>query len=156
MLIDGRARAPLFEGETAYLDASIIISYLLDDPPDMAEAANACFHAAEQGDIRLLITPTTLAEVVWVLSAAYKKSRMDIAPLMLAFMTAEGIDTENRDEITLALSFFKERNVDFADALLAARALLSGPAAIYSFDRHFDRIPGIQRRIPGRPSPQGE
>jgi predicted nucleic-acid-binding protein len=136
--------------ETAYLDASVILSYLLDEPSDMAESAKVCFDAAARGDVRLLTTPTTLAEVVWVLAAAYKKPRVEISTLMLAFMTAEGIDSEDRDEITLALSLYKERNIDFADALLAAHSLLSGPPVVYSFDHHFDRIPGVQRRIPGQ------
>jgi predicted nucleic acid-binding protein len=69
---------------------------------------------------------------------------------MLAFVTAQGIGTDNEDEVILALSSFHEKNIDFADALLAAHCILAGPSAVYSFDRHFDRIPGIQRRIPGR------
>ena len=136
--------------EAAYLDANAILCYLLDEPRDMADATRVCFEAAERGDIHLLITPTTLAEVVWVLGSVYKKTRPDIATQMLAFVTAHGIYAEDEDEITLALSLFHERNIDFADALLAARCLLTGPPVIYSFDRHFDRVPGIQRRIPGQ------
>jgi len=146
---DGAA-ASARHGEPAYLDASVIISYLLDDPADMAEAARVCFEAAARGDIWLLVTPTTLAEVVWVLGAAYRKERAHIAEIMSAFMTADGIDPGSRDEVTLALSLYRERNIDFADALLAARSLLTGPPVIYSFDRHFDRIPGVVRRVPGK------
>jgi predicted nucleic-acid-binding protein len=149
MMPTDAGRPPKRDGEPAYLDTNVIISYLLDAPADMAEGARVCFEAAARGDIRLLVTPTTLAEAVWVLGAAYHKQRTDIADLMLEFMTAEGIDSQNRDEVTLALSLYKERNVDFADALLAARCLLAAPPVIYSFDRHFDRIPGVERRVPG-------
>lgn len=46
-----------------------------------------------------------------------------------------------------ALALYGTRTIDFADALLAARALRNGGAAI-SFDRDFDRIPGLRRIQP--------
>ncbi len=151
MTIDNPAtEASSMTAAAAYVDANVILCYLLDAPRDMADATRICFEAAERGDIRLLMTPTTLAEVVWVLGSVYKKTHSDIATQMLAFVTAHGINAENEDEITLALSLFHERNIDFADALLAARCLLAGSPVIYSFERHFDRVPGVQRRIPGQ------
>lgn len=134
--------------EIAYLDANIILSYLLGEPHTMAQAARAFFGSAEHGEIRLLLTSTTLAEVVWVLASAYGKERQEIATQMLAFVTARGIEADN--EATLALSLFRDKNIDMADALLAARALLIGPPVVYSFDRHFDRVPGILRRAPSQ------
>ncbi len=139
----------------AYVDTNVILSLLLDDPPDMAEAAAACFAAAQRGDVSLVVTPTVMAEVVWVLGSVYKVSRHDITAQLLAFVAAQGLSVEHTDEVIAALSFYRDRNIDFTDALLAAHSLSAGPAVVYSFDHHFDRIPGLQRRIPGQPSPRG-
>ena len=139
--------------DTAYLDTNVILSYLLGEPPATADAARMCLAAADRGDVCLLITPTTLAEVVWVLSSAYREPRHEIASQVLTFISAQGISSENQDEITQALSLYRDKKIDFADALLAARCLLSGLPVIYSFDRHFDRVPGLQRLVPGQPSP---
>ena len=41
-----------------------------------------------------------------------------------------------------------ERNLAFADALLAAKALRSDDPMVYAFDRDFDRITGVIRQEP--------
>jgi predicted nucleic-acid-binding protein len=146
----------LHQPERAYVDANVIIRHLTRDAPDMADQALALFASAERREIRLIVTIVTLAEVVWTLASFYKLERHDIAERLLLFVTADGIELQSQDEATLALSMYHDRNVNFEDALLAARSLLVGPPVVYSFDCHFDRIPGIQRRIPGQPTHQEE
>lgn len=135
--------------DLAYVDANVIVRYLTDDPPDMAKQALVLFAVAQRGGVRLLVTTVTLAEVVWTLASFYQFDRGRIAEKLTALVTATGLEMEDRDEATLALSLYAEKNVNFADALLAARSLLVGPTEIYSFDRHFDRLTGIRRRTPG-------
>jgi predicted nucleic-acid-binding protein len=120
----------------------------------MAEQALALFAAVERNEIRLIVTDVTLAEVVWTLSSFYKLDRHNIAERLLFFVTADGIELESQDRATLALSIYRDRKVDFADALLAAHSLLAGPPLAYSFDRHLDRIAGLARRVPGQPNSQ--
>ncbi len=133
----------------AYIDANIILRYLTGQPPEMAAETKKVLAAAERDEIQLLITTVTLAEVVWTLSSVYRLTRSEIAAELMAFVTADGLETENLHEVTLALSLYRTGNMDFADALLAARSLLVGPPVVYSFDRDFDRIPGVRRLIPG-------
>ena len=44
-----------------------------------------------------------------------------------------------------ALSIFADHRVDFADALVAARMSRRGISEVFSFDTHFDRLPGVIR-----------
>jgi predicted nucleic acid-binding protein len=54
------------------------------------------------------------------------------------------------DLLVEALSLYQGKNLDFADAFLAAVALRRGPQAVYSFDQDFNRIPGVTRLEPGK------
>ena len=47
-----------------------------------------------------------------------------------------------------ALTLYFEKNLDFADAVLAIKALRKGPEMIYSFDRHLNRVDGLKRLEP--------
>ena len=48
-----------------------------------------------------------------------------------------------------ALEIYQDKNVDFIDAYLGAICLIKGKR-IYSFDRDFDKIAGIDRKKPGK------
>jgi predicted nucleic acid-binding protein len=135
----------------AFVDANLILRYFTKEPPDMAEAAFNTFSAAQDGHIRLAIIPITVAEVVWVLESFYNYPKDQIAITLTQFLHSEGLEVINLDVLIQALSLYQEKNIDFADALLAVSALSGGPNLIYSFDHHFDRIPGITRLEPGTP-----
>lgn len=51
-----------------YVDANVILRFLTGDPPQMAERAASLFRAVEQGELRLIVEPIVLAEVVWVIT----------------------------------------------------------------------------------------
>jgi predicted nucleic acid-binding protein len=134
----------------AFVDANLILRYFTKEPPDMAEASLKTFSAAQDGQIRLIITPIIVAEVVWVLESFYGYSKEQIAVTIIQFLHSDGLEVIDLNILIQALSVYHEKNIDFADALLAASALSRGPTRIYSFDRHFDRIPGITRCDPGK------
>ena len=134
----------------AFVDANLILRYFTKDPPDMSEAALRTFSAAQDGQISLIIIPITVAEVVWVLESFYGYPKDQIAATMTQFLHSDGLEVIDLDILIQALSLYHEKNIDFADTLLAIFALSRGPNFIYSFDRHFDRIPGITRHEPGK------
>jgi len=135
----------------AFVDANLILRYFTKEPPDMAEASLKTFSAAQDGHMCLIITPIIVAEVVWVLESFYGYSKEQIAVTIIQFLYSDGLEVMELDILIQALSLYHEKNIDFADALLAVLALSRGPARIYSFDRHFDRIPGITRCDPRSP-----
>jgi predicted nucleic-acid-binding protein len=116
----------------------------------MAEAALKIFEEAKGGKLSLLIIPITVAEVVWVLESYYEYSKDKIAETMTQFLSCEGLEVESLDLLLEALNLYCEKNLDFADAILAITALKKGIPNIYSFDQHFNRINGIIRMEPGK------
>ena len=93
----------------------------------------------------------TVAEVVWVLESFYEFPRAQIGTTLTQFLHADGLEVETPDLLTEALALYHdhERNLDFADALLATTARRNGPPELYSFDRDFDHVPGVTRLHPG-------
>ena len=79
-------------------------------------------------------------------------ARLD-ANVLIRFLTKEPIEQAERSATLIAaIGIGREqvgrRNLDFADALLAAKALRSDDPVIYSFDRDFDATPGLVRKEP--------
>jgi len=134
----------------ALIDSNVVLRYLTKDPPKMASAALRTLDDARNGRISLILTPLTVAEVVWVLESFYRHPKAKIAEIMVQFLFCDGLEVENLDLIIEALTLYQGKNLDFADAFLAAIALRRGPQAVYSFDQHFNRIPGITRLEPGK------
>jgi predicted nucleic acid-binding protein len=133
----------------AFIDANVILRFFTKEPPEMAEAALNPFSAAQAGLIRLVLAPITVAEVVWVLESFYGYPKSRIAETMTQFLRSDGLEVIDLDLLLQALGLYQDKNIDFADALLAGLALDRGLKEIYSFDNHFDRIPGIMRLMPG-------
>ena len=109
----------------------------------MAEAALKKFRDAKNGKVLLLVTNVTVAEVVWVLESFYRYPKNQIAETLTEFLLCDGLEVENLDLLIEALVLYQEKNLDFADAFLAVTALQKGTPTIYSFDRHLNRVDGI-------------
>ncbi len=135
-----------------YLDADVILRYLTGDPPEMAEAAAALLERAEaraqEGEASLTLTEITLAEVVWVLQRFYGFKKDRIAQVLLSFLEIRGLRVPDKGRLQHALCLYRDLNLGFGDALLAAQALSSGPAVVYAFDRHFRRVEGLEHLPP--------
>jgi predicted nucleic acid-binding protein len=135
----------------AYIDANIIVRALAEEG-ERSTQARELLSAADAGKIDLIVTETTLAETVWVLRGTYRFVRRDIAQALRDMVAAPGIRSADEDVLGLALELYSSTALNFADALLAARALLRGPATVYTFDRDFTRVPGIELPEPGGPT----
>jgi predicted nucleic acid-binding protein len=126
----------------AYVDANLILRFLVGDPPEMAEQAAHLFQAVEAGQVTLIVDDITVTEVVWVLQSFYKHTPANIAAAVRDLLLHTGITADDKDTLLYALSLYETKNVDFADALLAARMQKRRIEAVFSFDNHFDQLPG--------------
>jgi predicted nucleic-acid-binding protein len=138
----------------AYIDANVILRFLTGEPHDMASQARDLFNAVEQGRIKLVIDEIVVAETVWVLKSFYGYPNHDIASIVQELLSHEGLETDDKPGLLAALSIFAEKNIDFADVLVAVHMRQQGVQEIFSFDRDFDRLSGIARLIPGEVLPE--
>ena len=135
--------------DNAWLNANIVLRFLLKDHPDYFKAALNLFSEAENGKVTLHLHPLILAEVVWTLQGYYGNSKEEIAKTLSGMIEADGLFVEDKDVVKKTLYDYSEKNVDYIDAYLAALALIKGPATIYTLDKkHFSRLEGDIKLLP--------
>jgi predicted nucleic acid-binding protein len=133
--------------KVAYVDANVILRFLVGDPPAMAGKARALMEAVARGTVKLRVHEIIVAEVVWVLTSFYKYEANDVATGLTGFLSQDGIEVD--DDVLAALALYGSKGVDFVDAVLAVHMQRDGIGEVYSFDKHFDRLAGLQRVEPG-------
>lgn len=131
-----------------FLDANIILRHFLGDVAAQSEAATDYFRSIEKGEVRVRITDTVVFEVVFTLERTYSYSKAKIREGLLPLLSLSGIILPGKRRIRQSLDLYVNLNLPFADAYYAVQMEKLKIKEIVSFDRHFDRIPGIIRIKP--------
>jgi predicted nucleic-acid-binding protein len=105
----------------------------------MAERAERLFERARRSEVSLRVHSVVVAETVWVLQSFYGHSRADIAASLAPLLAGRGLKVEGANVVVRALEVMVEKNVDFADALLAESAK-AAKGSVASFDRDFRKL----------------
>ncbi len=134
-------------GADVWIDANVVLRYLIRDDEELFFLASRVMEMAERGEVRLHLSPVTVAELVWVLDSFYDYPRNQVAEVVSSFVKAGGVAVEERDLIIKALEDYSNLNVDFIDAYIAARAHAS-KWPVVTFDRdHFKKL-GVEQFMP--------
>lgn len=91
---------------------------------------------------------TVLADVVWTLEKYYRQPKAKVAELLTRIVSLRGLRMANKRIARAALQIYAEYNVDWTDAFVAAEMKVRNSGNTYSYDHHFDMIPGIRRLEP--------
>ncbi len=137
-------------GLSALLDSSVLVRYLTDSPPDMADRAAKII----DGDGELRIPEIVLMETAYVLTSIYEVPREVVVDHLILLLQKRNIRSLSLEPglVLEALSLCRPSGrVSFADALLWATARATEGQTVYSFDRRFPRQ-GITV-LGGEPSP---
>ncbi|MDD3927158.1 MAG: PIN domain-containing protein [bacterium] len=132
--------------ETSLLDTNVILRYLLNDDPDHSPRAAALISSAQNDAASLQILSHIVCEVVYILEGMdYPKT--DIFEALRDLGRIPGIKYTEERKILDALIEYKDKNIDFSDALLAAEAR-AREEVIWTFNhKHFKRL-NCSWRIP--------
>ena len=130
-------------GLVAYVDTNVLLRYIVRDGAAQTAAATALLESSST----LVLTPVTFAEVAHTLRSFYGLSR-EVIIERLGMLLALPSLSRSSDVLSAALDIHSAHNVELPDALLAAQAIHSGDPRVCSFDRDFDRIPGVERVAP--------
>lgn len=133
-----------------FVDTDVIIRFLTGDDLGKQEEAAALFQRVEAGEARLLAPDTVMADAVFVLSSPrlYKLPRARVRELLVPLVRLPGFRVQNRRALLGALDLFATTSLGFGDAMIAASMEQAGCDTVYSYDAHFDRVPGIRRLEP--------
>ena len=127
-------------GLVAYVDTNVLLRYIVRDGTAQTAAATALLESSST----LVLTPVTFAEVAHTLRSFYGLSR-EVIIERLGMLLALPSLSRSSGVLSAALDIHSAHNVELPDALLAAQAIHSGAPRVCSFDRDFDKIPGIER-----------
>lgn len=137
-----------------FIDTDVLIHFLTGDDLEKQAAVAALLEQVEQGKLTLAAPDTVIADAVFVLSSKrlYNFPREQVAALLTTLVRLPGLHIQNRKAVLRALELYAINNLDFGDTLIAASMEQEGTTVLYSYDKSFDRLPGITRQEPEKPA----
>ncbi|MYB84164.1 MAG: type II toxin-antitoxin system VapC family toxin [Chloroflexi bacterium] len=135
-----------------FLDTNVILRYLTGDDEAKAADCYRLFQRVQQGEEELFTSETVVSETAYVLSSSrlpYQLTHEEIRERFLPILTLRGIRLPQKQVCLNALDIYAASPFfDFEDALAVAHMEHAGVTEIISYDRDFDRVPGIERVEP--------
>lgn len=121
------------------LDANVLLRFFTRVPVDQALRARDLLKRGQAGEVKLILEPLTLADVVYVLKKQYSMPYAEIEAILLQLFASGAVEVDKRSRCEAALALVVQYGVDFEDAYLVviAREYAAGVA---SFDRHMRRL----------------
>lgn len=117
-----------------FVDANVILRYLLDDDPQLAEKAAKLL---EQGQVHVPFE--VMAEIVYVMQGVYKVTRQEISSVLTRFIMLPNVATNSEPVLREALRIYADKGLDFVDSLLCGYSVIEG-AQVETFDRKLKKI----------------
>lgn len=128
---------------TVWIDANVILRFLLNDHPEQSKRAQSLFESAHYEGTTLRVTPFILAEVIYVLAGTvYGYSRADIVTSLLQLAGEPAVSVDDSELVLQALIDYRDLRVDFADALLMAYARRHDSLVVTFNRRDFAKLSG--------------
>ncbi|MEX2426031.1 MAG: PIN domain-containing protein [Thermomicrobiaceae bacterium] len=136
-----------------FLDTNVFLRYLVADLPRQSPRATELFLAIERGEEQVQTSQVVVLETVFTLQKFYRLPLREVRDLLLPLIQFPGIRLAQKAFLESAFDLAIAKNIDFRDAFNAVFMRSLGLNEIYSWDRHFDRVDGIQRIEPGSAEP---
>ncbi len=108
------------------IDANVILRYLLNDHPVLAQQARTVIEGGAY------TKPEVIAEVVYVLKGVYHASRADIRMYIQEMLKT--VSCTESESVIYAVGVYAETSLDFVDCLLIAYHALH-KADVFTFDK---------------------
>ena len=135
-----------------FLDTNVVLRYLTGDDEVKARACYELFQRVQRGEAELFTTESVVAEVTYVLSSPrgpYRLTHEEISSRLLPILALRSLRLPHKQLCIRALAIFAQYgSLDIEDALALAHMERQGITEIVSYDRDFDRAPGVQRIEP--------
>jgi uncharacterized protein len=131
-----------------FLDTNILLRHLLADHPDHSPRATAYLLRMEQGEVEVLTSEIVVFETVFTLERRYHRSKASIREALTGLLDLPGIVLPGKRRPKKAFDLYVDLNIPFADAYFAVLMDRLKLTEIVSFDRDFDKVPGLKRTEP--------
>ena len=117
------------------LDTNLLVRLVVSDDLAQQRAVVERLEKAESAGDSLLVHPLVLVELSWVLAAAYRYERHQVADAMIALVETPALLISDKAEVVEAAESYRKGPADFSDYLLLALARAGGAGTLLTFDR---------------------
>jgi uncharacterized protein len=131
-----------------FIDSNILLCHLHGEHPEHSPKATALLGRIERGGLEAQLSDMVVFETVFTLERSYKVPKAEIRDAILALLSLPGIVLQGKRRYIRIFELYVDYNLAFGDAYIAAEMERFGATELYSFDRQFNRVPGITRLEP--------
>jgi predicted nucleic acid-binding protein len=131
-----------------FIDSNILLCHLHGNHPEHSPRATALLARVERGELEAQLSDMVIFETVFTLERSYKVPKAQIRDAILALLALPGLLLPGKRRYVRIFELYVEHNLPFGDAYIAAEMERHGATEIYSFDKEFNRLPGITRLEP--------
>ncbi len=132
----------------AFIDTNVLVRHFTQDNAILSPKATAYLTCVGLGDMNIRLADTVVFETVFLLERTYKQPKNLIRQALLALIGFPGAIAPNKARLRATFDYDVNLNISFADAYHAVLMAEDGLSEIATFDRDFDRVPGIRRIEP--------
>lgn len=115
------------------IDTNVLARWLLQDVPEQTPLADGLMSSLTP-ERPGFITQATVAELVWVLRAVYRRPRAAILDVMERLLRSDSLEFDDGESVWEAVMHARQ-GADLADALVAETFRLYGCTEAVTFDR---------------------
>lgn len=130
------------------LDTSVLLRHLTGDNADHSPRASALVSRISAGEVVVRVTEQVMFEAGFTLERTYKVSKADIRDALLDFIALPAVQLPGKLLWPQILDLYVHTPLSIVDAYHVVFMEQHGLTEIVTFDKDFDRIPGITRIEP--------
>lgn len=127
------------------IDANVILRYLVPDNDELFAKAESIIDRVAEGTLTVSCDPVILAEVIFVLTRHYGRSREEAFAALDPIIRSDYVLMPNKSRYIRALQIYAGTQAHFGDACACAAALEDCDGRLISFDRKLSSIEGVSR-----------
>lgn len=134
-----------------FLDTNIFIRFFTNDDPQKAKKCLELFEKIERKESLATTTEAVITEIVYILSSKnlYNLYYDKIKDLLEPIFHLSNLKIPEKQIYLDALEIcVKKPKLDFEDAIIIAKMRKNNIKKLYSYDKDFDKIPGVERIEP--------
>ena len=131
-----------------FLDSNILLCHFHGNHPEHSPKSTVLLDRIERGELEAQLSDMVIVETVFTLERSYKISKTQIRDAMLALLSLPGIVLPGKRRYARIFDLYVDPNLPFGDAYIVAEMEHFGATELYSFDKEFNRVPGITRLEP--------
>lgn len=122
-----------------FLDANILLRYLVADHSEPFEDCRALIIAIQKGSLQPYVSSIVLLEVAYVLSSVYGVPRSAIVKDVATILDLRGLVIVEETHFRNAFDLHQKTKVKLADCLIATQ--VPDGVTIATYDRDFAKLP---------------